>query len=99
MKTLLNTVQANLRKATTTTGSAIKSATLTSCGYCATKGKAAGNSVTTFVKNIRAGEKLAEECEQVALMLKDASDKAELLAAAESLRKQASAIEAVAKSM
>ena len=62
------------------------------------KSKSASSKVKELIANIKAGEKLAEECEQVAGFIKEAADKAELLSAATVLRTQADTLEALARS-
>lgn len=53
----------------------------------------------TLVSRIKAGEKLAEECEAMASVLKQAADRAELLETAKELRARAETLETLAKEM
>jgi hypothetical protein len=56
-----------------------------------------GNRTKELVTNVKAGEKLAKDCEQVANVLKETADKHDLIEVAKQLRMQASVIEAVAR--
>jgi hypothetical protein len=96
---LLDFAQANLQKAANSTCSTIKKATVNTGSFCATKSSAAGSKTKQFFQNIKLGQKVAEEIDEVSLLLKDTADKAELLNAAYHLEQQAKTIRAIARSM
>ena len=87
-----------IKKGITTSSKVIALTTVTSSSFVAGKVISAGNKVKEVISNVKAGEKLADECAQVAEFIKEATDKAELLSTVKVLRTQANTLEALARS-
>ena len=82
-----------MRQAATKVGSGFKAGAVATKGFClnlTNKGK-------QLIERVAQGEKLAEECENLAIICRDAADRSDLVETAKLLRAQADKLEAIAK--
>lgn len=61
--------------------------------------KSIGSKTKEFVSNIKLGQKMAQDMDNMTIALKEAADKAELLETANNLEAQAKSLRAIARSI